>query len=75
MELMDVTGVSQEAGDADSMACTRSQVQVEYIIIPYSSISIRLPNFCLGYHDHCVVATYNGGMGRLGVGSIMLGFG
>ena len=43
---MDVAGVLQETGDADSKARTRSQVRVEYNIIPYTSISITLPHLC-----------------------------
>ena len=62
-----MAGLLQEAGDVDSRVHTRSQVQVEYIIIPYTSIFIRLTHLCQGYHDHCVVTTWLG-MGRLGVG-------
>ena len=58
---MDVAGVLQEAGDADSRTHTGSQVPVEYTIIPYTSMIIRLPHICQGYHDHCVVTTYDGG--------------
>ena len=75
IESMNVPGVLHETGDADSRAHTRSQLQVEYFIIPYTSISIRLPHLCQGYHDHCVVTANDGGMGRLKGGSFMLGFG
>ena len=75
MESTDVAGVLQEAGDADARACTRSQVWIEYNITPYISASITLPNLCQGYHDHCIVISSNGGMGRLGSGSFMLGCG
>ena len=76
-ESMDVAGVLQEAGDADSRAHTRSQVLVEYDIIPYTSTSITLPDLCQGYHGHCIVTSSDGegGMGWLGNGSFMLGFG
>ena len=43
---MDVAGVLQEAGDADSRTHTGSQVPVEYTIIPYTSMTIRLPHIC-----------------------------
>ena len=70
---MDVGGVLQEAGDADSRGHTRSEVWVEYNI-PYTSTSIRLPHLCQGYHGHCAVTSIDGRMGRLGGGSFMLGF-
>ena len=63
MESINVTGVLQEVGDADSRARTRSQVQVEYFIIPYTSIFIRLSHL---YHElcvHCIVIMNDGGMG------------
>ena len=44
-------------------------------IIPYISISIRLPHLCQGDNDHCVVTTYDRWMGRLESGSLMLVFG
>ena len=61
MESMDVAGVLQEAGDADSRACTRSQILVEYFINPYTSTSIRLHYLCQGYHYHCVATANHGG--------------
>ena len=75
MESTDVAAVLQEAGDADSRARTRSQVWVEYNIIPYTSTSITLLHLCQEYHDHYIVISSNGRMGRLGGGSFMLGFG
>ena len=48
MDSINVAGVLQEAGDADSRACTRSQVEVEYFIIPYTSRFIRIAEFCQG---------------------------
>ena len=75
MESTDVAGVLQEAGDADARACTRSQVWIEYNITSYISASITLPNLCQGYHDHRILILSNGGMGRLGSGSFMLGCG
>ena len=52
---------------------TRSQVKVEYFIIPYTSTSTRLPDLCQGYHDDFVVTANDGGMKMLGGGSFMLG--
>ena len=72
---MDVAGVLQEAGDADSRARTRSQVRVECNIIPCTSASITLPHLWQGYHGHCIVTSSAGAMGRFGGGSFMLGFG
>ena len=43
-------------------------------IIPYTSTSITLPHLCQGDHGHCIVTSSDGGMGRLGGGSYMLGF-
>ena len=37
IESISVAGVLQEAGYADSRACTRSQVEVDYSNIPYTS--------------------------------------
>ena len=61
---MDVAGVLQKAGDADSRALTRFQVKVEYFIIPYTSTSIRLPHLCEGYHDHCSTTANDGKVGE-----------
>ena len=66
IESMDVAGVLQEAGDADSRARTRSQVWVEYNIIPYTSTSITLPHLYQGYHGHCIVVWSNWGDGKVG---------
>ena len=49
------------AGDASD------QVLVEYLIIPYTSTSVRSPHLCQRYHDHFVVVTNMGGMGKLGM--------
>ena len=70
-----MVGFLQEAGDADSRDCTRSQVRVEYKIIPYTSTFIILPHLCQDNHDHCIVTSIDGEMGRLGVVSFMLAFG
>ena len=35
---------------------------------------LTLPHLCQGYHDHCIVTSSDGGMGRLGGGSCMVGF-
>ena len=69
---MDVAGVLQEAGDGDSRARTRSQVEVEYNIIPYTSTSITLPYLWQGYHGHCIVTSNDR---KLGGGSFILRFG
>ena len=61
MEPIDVVGVLQEERDADSRAHTISQMEVENTIIPYTSMSIRLPHLCQGYYDYCLVNTYDGG--------------
>ena len=66
IESLDVAGVLQEARDTDSRVCT---------IISYTSTSIRLPHLGQRYHDHWVVTTNDGRMGRLVCGSFMLGFG
>ena len=75
MESMDVAGVLQKAGDADSRASSRSQVWVEYNIIIYTSTSIILPHLCQGYHGQCIVTSSDRGMGQSGAGSFILGFG
>ena len=49
------------AGDADSRARTRSQVQVDYFIIPYTSTFIRLSYLYQECHAHCIVITNDGG--------------
>ena len=51
MESMNVTGVLQEWVNADSRAATRSQVLVEYFIIPYTSTFIRFSHL---YHEFYV---------------------
>ena len=55
--------VLQEGGNADSTARTRSQVQVQYFIIPYTSIFIRLHYFYQEFFVHCIIMN-NGGVGR-----------
>ena len=62
MESINVAGVLQEAGDADSRARTRSQVQVEYFIIPYTSTFIRLSYLYQEFCVHCIVIMNDGGM-------------
>ena len=66
-----MAGVFQEAGDVDSRARIRSQVWVEYNIIPYTSTSITFPHLCQGYYGHCIVASSNEEMGRLEGGSFV----
>ena len=55
MESINVAGVLQEAWDADSRAHTRSQVYVEYFIIPYTSTFIRLSHLYQEFCVHCIV--------------------
>ena len=56
-----MAGVLQEAGDADSGTCTRSQVKVDYFNIPYTSTFIRFSHFYQEYHVHCIVVMNDGG--------------
>ena len=63
MELINVGGVLQEAGDADSRAGTISQVLVEYFIFPQTSTFIRLSHFYQEFCVHCIVIINDGGMG------------
>ena len=63
MESINVAGVLQEAGDADSRAHTRSQVWVEYFIIPYTSTFIRLSDLYQEFCVHCIVIMNDGGVG------------
>ena len=65
MESINVTGVLQEAGDADSRAHTRSQAWVEYIIIPYTYTFIRLSHLYQEFYVYCIVLM--GGWDRWGV--------
>ena len=67
MESINVAAVVQEAGDADSRTHTRSQVQVDYFIIPYSSTFIRLSHLFQECSVHCIVITNDRGWDRLGV--------
>ena len=68
MELINVAGVLQDAWDVDSRARTRSQVQVDYFIIPYTSTSIRLFHLYHECHVHCIVITNDGGGDGIGGG-------
>ena len=58
-----MTGVLQETGDADSRACIRSQVYVDYLIILYNSTFIRLSHLYQECHVHCIVVANDGGTG------------
>ena len=60
MELINVANVLQEAGDADSKAHTRSQVEVEYFIIPYTSTFIRLSHLCQEFYVHSFIIIKGG---------------
>ena len=63
MESVNVVDVLQEAEEADSRACTRSQVQVNYFIILYTSTFIRLSHLFQEAHVHFNGITNNVGMG------------
>lgn len=39
-------------------------MEVKYLIISYTFISVRLPQLCQGYHYHCVVTANDRGMGN-----------
>ena len=67
MESINVAAVVREAGDADSRTHTRSQVQVDYFIIPYSSTFIRLSHLFQECSVHCIVITNDRGWDRSGV--------
>ena len=55
-----MAGVLQEAGDADSKARNRSQVEVEYFIIPYISTFIRLSHLCQEFYVHSIIIIKGG---------------
>ena len=59
--MINVAGVLQEAGDADSRARIRSQVKVEYFIIPYTSTLIRLSHLYQEFCAHCIIIMNDGG--------------
>ena len=52
-----MAGVLQEAGDGDSRAPTKSQVLVDYFIIPYTSTFVRLSRLYQESHAHFIVIT------------------
>ena len=58
-----MAGVLHEAGDADSRAGTRSQVEVEYFIIPYTSTFFRLSDLHQEFCVHYIAIMNDGGMG------------
>ena len=61
-----MAGVLQEAGDADLRARTRSQVEVEYFIIPYipyTSTFFRLSHLHQEFCVHYIVIMNDGGIG------------
>ena len=61
MEPIYMVGIFQEAGDADSRARTRSQVEVDCFIIPYTFI--RPSHLYQEYHVNCIVITNDGRIG------------
>ena len=83
MESINVACVLQEVGNAESRACTRSQVYVEYFIIPYTSTLIRLSQLYQEFYVHYIIINdwkydrWTGGVGGGGGGMLALyqGFG
>ena len=65
IELLNVAWVFQEAGDAGSSPCTRSQVKVDYFINLYTSIFIRLSHLYQECHAHFIVIRNDGQMGEV----------
>ena len=65
MGSINVAGVLHDVEDADSRARTRSQVQVEYFIIPYTSTFIRLSHLYQELCVCCIVLMSDGGWDRL----------
>ena len=63
IELVNVAWVLQEPGNVGSKDCTRSQVKVDYFLIPYTSIFIRLSHLYKECHVHFIVITNDGEMG------------
>ena len=53
-------GVLQDVGNADSGARTKCQMSVDYFIIPYTSVLIRLSHLYQGFHVHCIAITHDG---------------
>ena len=66
MESINVAGVLQEAGDADSRARTRSQLSVEYFIFHCTFTFIRLSHLYQEFCVHCIVIVNDGWMGWVG---------
>ena len=58
MESINVT-----AGDADSTTHNRPKVQVEYLIIPYTSSCIRFSGLYKELYVHCIVIINDRGDG------------
>ena len=54
MDAINVAAVFQEARDADLRFHTRSQVQVDYFIIPYIPTFIRLSHLYQEFYFHCI---------------------
>ena len=61
-----MAGVLLEAVDADSRACTRSQVSAEYLIISYTSTFIRLSHLYQEFSVHCTIIMNDGVLGYMG---------
>ena len=57
IELLNVAWILPKAEDASSTACTRSQVKVDYFIIPYTSRLNRLSHLYQECHTHYIVIT------------------
>ena len=62
IELLNVAWMLQEPGHVGSKECTRSQVKIDYFMIPYTSIFIRLSHFYQECYVHFIVITNDGEM-------------
>ena len=60
MESINVAGAFHEAGDPDSRAQTRSQMEVEYFIVPCTSTFIRLSHLCQEFYIHFIIVINDG---------------
>ena len=63
IELLNVAWVLQEPEDVGSKDCTRSQVKVDYLMIPYTYIFIRLSHLYQECHVRFIVIRNNGETG------------
>ena len=63
MESINVAGVLQEAGDADSRLSLQILGVVKYFFIPYTSTFIKLFHLHQEFYAHHIVIINDGGMG------------